>query len=349
MHELQADEVQRLGYTHRFFYHDEAVPPGTDVVLIQGPFGSLLPLTRQLVAASPAARPVLAYWFEESLDMQQPELLRRILSASFSELGRDALTSKLGRAGPLVERIGRRLLSTRGHRWRYLGDILWLHAHGLLDVLALSSTVYGEYLTRRGVPSVVVPRGYHPGYGAQLDLERDIAVVWMGQTRTKRRRQAVYWLRDELRQRGYVMQIHDGVDRGFIFGDERARILNRTRFVLNLFTQPADELSIRFYVAAASGAVVLTEPSANRYPFVSGQHWVECALEQMPSKVAYYLENEPEWQRLSRAMLAHMESDVTLDQSIARILDRAIAIRASPAASSHSSAAPSLPVRPSQA
>ena len=322
MHELQAEAVQRLGYPHRFFHAEEPIPPGAGIVLVQGPFGTLLPLARQLAARPISDRPVLAYWFEESLDMRWPARLRGRLASAFSELNqRHPATGPVDR---LLSRVTPEPLARRGHRLRFLGDIRWLHARGLLDVLAVSSTVYAAYLERQfGISSLLVPRGYHPGYGRLLDLQRDIAVVWMGQTRTRRRELAIYWLRDQLAQRGQTMQIHDGKSGDFIFGEKRTQILNRARFILNVFTQAADELSIRYFVAAANGAVVLTEPGANKYPFASGKHWVQRPIEEMPDTVMHFLEHEKERRSIAREMLDLMQSELTLERSIAAILARA--------------------------
>ena len=67
------------------------------------------------------------------------------------------------------------------------------------------------------------------------------------------------------------MCIFDGEENDFIFGPKRTEILNRTWFVLNVFfSGPTDELSIRFFVSASNGAVVMTEPGLNRYPFRAG-------------------------------------------------------------------------------
>jgi hypothetical protein len=193
----------------------------------------------------------------------------------------------------------------------------------LLDVLALSSTVYAEYLRQLGIDAILLPRGYHPSYGQVLDLEREVAVVWMGKTRNRHRRWAVYWLRDQLAKRGQVMYIHDGRERGFIFGQERTQILNRAWFVVNVLPNPTWEVSIRYYMAAANGAAVLTEPGKNQYPFVPGKHLVECPVRDMPDRIMYYLEHEQEWRSMSEAMLGLVTTELTLERSIAAILARA--------------------------
>jgi hypothetical protein len=321
LHELQSDVVQRLGYQHRFFLFDEPIPPDAKIVLVQGPYGTLLPLTRQLVDYLPERRPILAYWFQQSMDVQWPEWMRIFLARIFSGLHR--CYREAGRIGHRLDWVAPKLGNTRGRRLGFLGDILWLHRYNLLDVLALSSTLYAKCLAQYGITSILVPRGYHPGYGQVLDLKRDIAVVWMGKMRNRRRRRAVYWLREQLEKRGQVMHIYDGEERDFIFGEERTQILNRAWFVLNVLPDPTWEVSIRYYVAAANGSVVLTEPGENEYPFVPGKHLVECPIERMPDTVMYYLYHEQEWRSIADAMLSLVKGELTLEQSIASILTRA--------------------------
>ncbi len=321
LHELQADVVQKIGYQHRFFLFDEPIPADAKIVLVQGPYGTLLPLVRQLVDCAPKHRPILAYWFQQSLDVQWPEWMISFLARTFSDLHR--YYKEAGSLGNTLDCIIPKLMNTKGERLGFLGDILWLHHHRLLDVFALSSTVYAEYCRQHRIISIIVPRGYHPGYGQVLDLERDIAVVWIGKTRSNRRKRAVYWLREQLEKRGQVMHIYDGQENDFIFDEKRTQILNRTWFVLNVFPHPTWELSIRYYITAVNGAVVLTEPGENKYPFIPAKHLVECPLEKMPETVMYYLEHKAEWYSISREMLSFMKRELTLEQSIANILTHA--------------------------
>ncbi len=321
LHELQADIIEKLGYQHHFLMFDQVIPANLDIVLVQGPYGSLLPLARQLVDYPPEHRPVLAYWFQQSLDLRPPQWIRRHLVQIFSELHQ--YHQEGGKAGYLLNDLFPTVLKSKGNRFGFLGDIICLQRHGILDLLALSSSVYAEHLSQFGITSMVIPRGYHPAYGQLLGFERDIAVVWMGKTRNRRRKQAIYWLKDQLAKRGLVMRIYDGEKNHFIFGEERTHILNRTWFVLNLFTHPTDELSIRYYIAAANGAVILTEPGENQYEFVPGKHLIECPIKEMPDIVQYYLERSKEWQRISDTMLALMKQELTLEESVAKIIRNA--------------------------
>lgn len=322
LHVAQAEAIQQLGYQHQFFGFDEAIPPGTNIILVQGPYGTLLPLVRQLVERPNSERPLLAYWFQQSLSFPQPERVNKFLFRVFSELHR--VYKEIGLIGKTIEIVAPNALDGKGKRLGFLGDIVWLHHQNLLDVLALSSTFYADYLHRYDIPSIVVPRGYHSSYGSILNLERDIAAVWMGKIRTKRRAKALYWLKEQLEMRGHSMHIYDGGKNGFIFGKKRTEILNRAWFVLNVFfSGPTDELSIRFFIAAANGAVIITEPGVNKYPFVPGKHLLECSIAEMPETITHYIESKNEWQIISQNMLDLIRNEITLENSIAAILDEA--------------------------
>jgi hypothetical protein len=321
LHEAQADAVSRLGHVHQFLWFNEKIHPDTDVVLVQGPYGTLAPLGLQLRSLPSDQRPILVYWFQQNLDFLLPNWIRVLLAPAFSDLTRS--DRHRGLPGDLLNYLLPRMIREKGGRLRFLGDILWLHREGLLDVLALTGTVYAKYLRHFGVNSVVVQRGHHPSYGEDLNKVRDIAVVWMGQTRSRRRRRVIYRLNDELQGLGHAMQIYDGVQHRFIFGDERTRILNRARFVLNVLSHPEDELSIRYFIAAANGAVVLTEPGRNTYPFKSDVHLVQTPVEFMPEMVDYYVQHEEERRQIAESMLRLIRTEFTLERSIGTLLDLA--------------------------
>lgn len=329
----QGDAVKHLGYRHDFFRYDEKIPSDTDIVLIQGPYETLLPLVQQFIGRPLEDRPIFVYWFQQSLSLPRFNRTVKPSTRMYSDLHQ--YYGESGLIGNAARFVAPEHVATRGRRLGFLGDIFWLNRHGLLDVLALSSTVYANYLEQFNIPSVVVPRGYHPSYGEKLNLERDIAAVWMGKLRTRRRRSAIYWIRDQLQQRGLDLRIYDGEENDFIFGPKRTEILNRTRFVLNVyFSGPTDELSIRFFVSGSNGAVILTEPGLNKYPFVPGEHIVECPIEEMPDMIEYYIEHEDKWLKISNRMLDLMRNELTLDRSMATILAQAEHARNSLARSS---------------
>jgi len=324
LHAAQGDAVEELGFKHSFFRFDEKIPNGTDIILVQGPYGTLFPLVEQLVEMPADVRPVLAYWFGESLQFLRPDPITRGAAFLASDLTPLSFT-KLLRLPP--KRASAFTRPRPGHRLRFLGDIRWLHRQRLLDVLALSSTVYADYLLKLGIDSIVVQRGYYPGYGRWLNLERDIALLWMGKPRTKRRQGLIDWLRQQVESSGHVMHVYDGIKRDFIFGEQRTALLNRSLFVLNLNSYGStDELSIRYYIAAANGAVILREPNDNHYPFIPGEHLVECHPHEMPEQIRYYIDHPEERQRIADNMFRLISSELTLSRSIQTILEKASVI-----------------------
>jgi hypothetical protein len=320
LHRIQGETLEQLGYQHTFLNFNEPIPDQTQVIFIQGPYGPLYPLIHQLEQYPPDQKPVLVYWFQQSLNMFQTEWMRRYFGIWFSELHRNDVND--GWQGRVHNKVFPHFLHTKGSRFGFLGDIIWLNKRGLLDVLALSSSVYSEYLGGFGIDSLVVPRGYHPSYGEVTnERERDIGVVWMGKVRTSLRKRKIYWLQEQLAKRGIEMLIFDGEQNDFIFKEKRQEILNRTWFVLNVFfSGPTDELSIRFYVAAANGAVILTEPGENKYPFIDGVHYLESPVAEMPDVIASHLKEKDKLIKISRNMQTLMKSRLTLHQSIETIM-----------------------------
>lgn len=325
LYQAQSDAIERLGYQHHCMEENDPIPHETDIILVQGPYGPLTPLIRQLLEYPTEKRPVLVYWFQQSMDFRRPEWLRNYMGIKLSGLQRnlpdsDGLLTK-------SENAIFGVLSFKGKRLGYLGDILWMNEHGILDVFGLSSSTYIEFFNDIGIDSIMIPRGYHPSYGCLLNQKRDIALVWMGKMRTRRRKKVIYWLKRELNKRGLEMRIYDGKEADFIYGDERTAVLNRTWFVLNVyFSGPTDELSIRYYIAGANGTVVLTEPGENIYPFTSSEHIVECEIEDMPDTIQYYLENADEWSNISQNVYDLVSQEFTLEKSLRKLLNRAVTV-----------------------
>ena len=322
LHQAQRDTVKQLGYKCTDFYYNETIPTGANIILVQGPYGPILPLVKQLQLYPKETRPVFIYWFQQNLNLSVPKPLRQFFGRLFSNL---VYTFK--QAGWLEIWLHKLFPNFFGVRGRYLaniGDILWLHKQGMLDVLGLSSKIYVRIFLDLGIQSTFVQRGYDPRYGKILDEDRDIALVWMGAIRNKRRRRFVYWLKDQLEKRGLTMLIFDGVNTPFIFGEKRTQILNRTWFVANIYEHLTYDLSVRFIHAGANGAVVITEPSPNQYPFVPGIHMVECPVKEMPNRIMYYISHPEEWEKISSANFKLISEELTLERTISTLMEAAI-------------------------
>ena len=119
------------------------------------------------------------------------------------------------------------------------------------------------------------------------------------------------------------MEIYDGVDKPLIYGSDRTRVLNRARFVLNVSSHADDELSIRFFIAAANGAVIMSEPNNNRYPFEPQTHFLSLPVASMPAAIDHYARHEDERRAMAERMADLVSRELTLERSIGSLLDAA--------------------------
>jgi hypothetical protein len=195
-------------------------------------------------------------------------------------------------------------------------ELRWLAAHGLPDVLVVSSDDKRAFLEERGISAEVVPLGYHPSYGEDLGLERDIDVLFLGALDVPRRRRALR----RLRSAGVnVVAVGDWQDPRF-WGDSRVALLNRARIVLNISRNPGQFSGQRLILAAANGALAVSEPMARPAPWVPGEHYVSARLEDFPTAIVHYLSQEEERRRIAARARAFVTQELTLERAITRVL-----------------------------
>lgn len=279
------------------FLWNEPLPPGLDVVLVHGPLGSMAPLAAQLCQLPPAFRPGLAFLMTEQLpNPGLPEWLRYGGGRLRSWLER--LAYQRGPDGEWLLRPGWGRVVGKAHRYRYYGDLFWLRREGLLSALAVWSYWTADFLRRRGFDPMIPTRGASPNWGADLKLERDIPVLWLGKIATDRRGRLLRRVRAELAARGVELYVVNGVENPYVFGQERTVLLNRTRIMLNLLREPWDDNSMRYVLAAHNGALIVSEPTLPHSPYLPGVHRVEAPVDRLAETICYYLEHEPERQEI---------------------------------------------------
>jgi hypothetical protein len=302
------------------------LPQALDVVLVYGPFSSLVPLANQLLAYPPSRRPLFVLWMTEQLpNPDLPEWVRYLGGIIRSRIERLAFRQQAQGAWQLDPRW--RWLTTKVHRFRYYGDLYWLQRQGILSILAVTSPWIADFLRARGFDPIVAHLGSHPRWGADLELERDIPVLWFGKIGTRRRRRLLNRIRAELRERGVEMLMIDGIEHPYVFGEERTILLNRTNVVLNLLREKWDDNSLRYYFAALNHALIVTEPTLPHTPFLPGVHLAEAPLEQMADTICYYLSHGEERQRIVDQAYQLATTELTMSKGIAQILERVVHVR----------------------
>jgi hypothetical protein len=319
-----SDELTRLGHHPVHFVYGAPIPAGIDIVLSHGPHGELLPLWQQVAQASAPNRPTVVHWNTEGFpDLRLPPALMWALGASRSRL------AQLKRAqSPWLRRLASMppiaWIDRRMRRFRFIGDYEVAFRSGLLDVLADSSQIYGRIFAQHGMPTTYVPWGSTPRICADLGLQRDIDVLWMGKRGTRRRSRLLDRTRRELKSYGAEMYVADNEENPFIFEETRTRFLNRAKITLNITRTWYDDNFSRFAYAVSNRSLVVSEPLLPHCPeYEVGIHYVSAPIERLAECIAYYLTHDDERQVIVENAYQLVTTELTFRNSIARLMDAA--------------------------
>jgi glycosyltransferase involved in cell wall biosynthesis len=315
-------ELVEQGHAVTPFLYDQPLPEAAEVVLTFAPYGPFLPIAQQVGRLPAARRPLLVHWSTEGFpDPRLPWAAIAGLGTARSWLGTQA-------ASPSASR--RRLaalrpvawLNRRFFRFRYVGDTLHAWRRGWLSVYAEVSEMYAGIYRRHGLPAQFVPWGTSPLWHADLKLERDIDVLWMGKRRNGRRSGLLDRVRARLEPHGVKMYVADGVERPFIFGDERTRLLNRAKITLNVKTKWYNSgFTFRFHMVAGNRSLVVSEqfmPHVSRYQ--PGVHFAVAPPERLAETILYYLEHEDERRALAENAYQLATTELTLGNSVRALM-----------------------------
>lgn len=197
-----------------------------------------------------------------------------------------------------------------------------LHRSGLPDILCVSTRGRVDFLAERGIHAEYVPHGYGPDLGRDLGMERDIDVLFLGETKVLRRRLALLYLQ----WRGVEVLCRGGWSDLSCWGEARTELLNRTKIFLNVQRFAGEYSGLRFALAAANRAFVISEPMYDSYPFVAGEHYVAATLREMPEAIRHYLVHEEERRRIAENAFAcaveKHDRDAALGHMLRLVRDR---------------------------
>jgi hypothetical protein len=311
----------QLGYSVAPFEWNQPLPAGVDVVLSHGPYGRFLSVPERLAKLPPGQRPFLVHWNDEGLpDLRLPWPIMSGLGSARSRVGR-LVDSSNPAAQTLTRLLRLKSIDRRLMRFSYLGDYRYAYQQGWLGLLVDQSKIYAALHSAHGLPALAVPWGAIPAWSADLRLERDIDVLWMGARASRRRGALLDRIRSELRRRGIEMYVADNEEHPFIFADERARMLNRAKVTLNLTRTWYDDNFLRFAIVLPNRSLLVSEPMLDHCPaYVAGRHYVAAPIDQLPDTIEYYLSHAAERQRIVDDAYGLVTNELTLKNCVARIM-----------------------------
>ena len=169
-------------------------------------------------------------------------------------------------------------------RYRYIGDYFYTYSRGLIELFADTSAIYSHIYNQHGLPTLTVPYGASPTWYKEMNLERDIDVLWMGKIATSRRRKILSDLRKEFSKYGIKFHIADNVENPFIIG-----VMNVPNFLnliqkitLNLTRSWYDATPLRFVLAAPNKSSIIFKSLLPHCPYyVPGSHYISAPHETL--------------------------------------------------------------------
>jgi hypothetical protein len=190
----------------------------------------------------------------------------------------------------------------------------------LIDELFMLGGEQEEYAAEQGYRAHRYDYGYHRKFGTLMGLERDIDVLFIGETRQRRRRKFLKKLRDA----GIDVMVRGSwhKNEGALWGEERTQVLNRTKIVVHLQRYPGKVASKRFVLAMANGAMVVSEPSYRPDPFIDGMHYVSAAIDVMPDVIRRYLSDNEERARITSLAHEFVTSRLTWHAQMERVVSK---------------------------
>lgn len=200
--------------------------------------------------------------------------------------------------------------------WRRIREV---HASGGVDHYFATNQPRVAFLRSRGIEATLLPFGYHPDWGRNLQLQRDIDVLFLGRWDRGRRKTALGELEEQLARRGRTLTVVRGA-----FGPEREKLLNRARIFVNLLRAPHDMAGMRLLLGMACGALVVSEHCDGTGEFRAGEHFVMAERSQLAGVIDHYLAHEAERSKIARQGNEFVTQELTLANVVREMLKQVV-------------------------
>lgn len=326
--EALADELAALGHDPVYFRWDQPLPHNAEVIFSFAPYGDFLRVASRLEALPAHQRPILIHWNTEGIpDLGLPWRFVSVMSALRSGLGRAIHTGKRWLPASISCAL-QKWQTSRMLRFRYVGDYYYAYRRGWLHLFADSSEVYAQIHRKHGLPAFYLPWGAVNRWYADLGLQRDVDVLWMGKRGTKRRSDLLDRVRAELRPHGIEVYVADNEENPYVFGDERTALLNRAKVTLNVTRTWYDDNFSRFSMAAPNRSLIVSEPMLPHCPaYKAGVHYVSAPIEKLAESILYYIRNEDKRAEIVENAYRLVTTELTMGNSLKPIMQEVHRLR----------------------
>ncbi len=188
-----------------------------------------------------------------------------------------------------------------------------------VDFVSVGTTGRQRFLASRNIDSVYAPASYNDRCGEERRVARDIDVVFIGKLNKGFRRERLNEVLSALEKRGVRVVVVEGG----CWGEARTALLNRTKLVLHLHKYPFDTPWMRWAMAAACGAPVISEPLDNREPFEPGVHYFEAPFDALPDTIEHLISDTEKLSATAHRCLTLVKEKANAHTSLATILSLA--------------------------
>lgn len=310
-----------------------------DGIILTGYFPRLRKTKAILRTKAPMARPPVMAWICEPLvpdDIAGWAMRLAKKLSSPSEGTKGGLWLRLTR--PAFQPIalfgmGRWKASSTAKELQFaFGYTIWLRRgldEGWIDTAATSTIQKGQIIDDWGHQRLFAPLSFEmrdniPQPPAE---ERDLDVLFLGRLDNPWRRARMHSIVRGLRRAGLnVMVVSHGLR-----GAEREAVLARTRLILHLTKYRWDTAWMRFYLGAAHGIAVASEPLSVPEPLRPGIDYLEARPEDLSAAIVALLGDEPKRASMVAASRSQIIAEMDFKDGVHRMVDALVALRSSAA------------------
>ena len=292
------EALSARGYLMTVANDDSFEPSAGNVVLVQGNINWFPRARSRLARLLPHERPAVIVWHSEPLPFPK--------GSGFSN---PRLT---------LREIAKIVLRDKRATDAYTNFFRLKQAHErrVVDLIVVSSRSRQAALAEKGIPSRFIPLGYHNEMGERLGLTRDIDVLFIGTFDDSRHRRAIRFLRGK----GINVEALGSWKAGPSWGESRTRLINRAKIFLNVQRHPGQYSGHRMLLGMGNGAMVLSEPVHDPFPYEPGVHYISSSLETMPETIPKYLSDETARAAIAEAGYRFATESITMEASMREII-----------------------------